>query len=84
MIKIYLSTILGEYRITQKELSEMTGIRPATINGLYNEYAERINLDHLSKICKALDCSVEDILQYIPDDEYYKNKPRPFKMKKIK
>ena len=60
----------------------MTGIRPATINSIYNEYAQRINLEHLSKICKALDCSVEDILQYIPDEEYYQNRARPFKKKK--
>lgn len=79
MIKIYLSTILGEYRITQAELARKTGIRPATICDIYNETIERINLEHLNKICKVLNCDVEDLLQYIPDEEYYRNKIRPVK-----
>ncbi|MEA5085119.1 hypothetical protein SDC9_137912 [bioreactor metagenome] len=79
MIKIYLSTLLDEYRMTQAELSQKTGIRPATINYIYNETIDRINLTHLSKICEVLGCVVEDLLQYIPDEEYYRNKPRPTK-----
>jgi putative transcriptional regulator len=74
VIKIYLSTILGMDRMTQIELSRKTGIRPATINAIYNETIDRINLSHLSKICEALDCEVADLLQYIPDQEYYQNK----------
>ena len=82
LIKIYLSTILGEYRMTQSELAKKTGIRPATICEIYNETIERINLNHLSKICEVLKCKVEDILQYIPDDEYYANRLRPVKAAK--
>ena len=54
MIHVKLSRILGEKRITQAELSRMTGIRPATINELYHELAERVNLEHLDLICEAL------------------------------
>ena len=82
LIKIYLSTILGEYRMTQSELAKKTGIRPATICEIYNETIDRINLNHLSKICEVLKCEVEDILQYIPDDEYYANRSRPVKAAK--
>ena len=82
MIKIYLSTILGEFRITQAELARKTGIRPATICEIYNETIDRINLEHLSKICEVLNCEIEDILQYIPDDEYYSNKLKPVKAAK--
>lgn len=67
MIKIHLSKILGEKRITQKELAEKTGIRPATIHEIYHEFIDRINLEHLSLICKALNLKVEDILEYVPD-----------------
>ncbi len=59
MIKIYLSTILGNIRMTQAELARKTGIRPSTINEMYNETIERINLDYLSRICKVLNCEVE-------------------------
>ncbi|MBE6012071.1 MAG: helix-turn-helix transcriptional regulator [Lachnospiraceae bacterium] len=72
MIKIHLSAILGELRMTQAELSKKTGIRPATINEMYHELIERVNLEYLSKICEALNCQVADILEYVPDEEYYK------------
>ena len=79
MIKIYLSTLLGMERMSQIELARKTGIRPATINAIYNETIDRINLEHLSKICEVLDCKVEDLLQYIPDEEYYKFRRKPKK-----
>lgn len=66
MIHIKLSRILGEKRITQAELSRMTGIRPATINELYHELAERVNLEHLDLICEALDCDLTDLLERTP------------------
>ncbi len=62
MIKILLSTRLGERRWTQADLSRATGIRAATINELYHEMVDRVNLEHLDRICKALDCEVSDIL----------------------
>ena len=67
MIKIHLSKILGEKRITQKELADKTGIRPATIHEIYHELIDRINLDHLDEMCKVLNVKVEDILEYVPD-----------------
>lgn len=62
MIKILLSTRLGERRWKQADLARATGIRPATINELYNELTDRVNLEHLDLICKALDCDISDIL----------------------
>jgi putative transcriptional regulator len=67
MIKIHLSRILGERRWTQAELARKTGIRPSTINEIYNEFAERISLDHLDKICEALNCDLTDVLEYTPN-----------------
>lgn len=67
MIKIYLSRILGEKRMSQAELARRTGIRPTTISEIYNELIERINLDHLDKICDVLDCDVADIIEHIPN-----------------
>lgn len=69
MIRIKLSSILGDKRMTQKELANKTGIRPSTISEIYNELIERINLDHLDKICEALECDITDILKYIPNDK---------------
>ncbi len=67
MIRIRLSHILGAKKYTQADLARMTGIRPSTINELYHEFAERVNLEHIDKICEALDCSLSDLLVREPN-----------------
>lgn len=69
MIKINLSAILGAKRITQAELARNTGIRPATINELYHEMCERVNLSHIDKICEFLDCDISELLEFVPNNE---------------
>ena len=44
MVRILLSTRLGERKWTQADLSRMTGIRPNTISELYHEVATRISI----------------------------------------
>ena len=67
MIKNHLSRILGERRWSQAKLSRLTGIRPTTINELYHEIAERTSFDQLDRICEVLNCSISDLLEYIPN-----------------
>ena len=66
MIKILLSTRLGERRWTQAKLSHVTGIRAATINEYYHELVERINLAHLDLMCAALECQPGDLIVFEP------------------
>ena len=68
MIKIHLSKLLGERRISQIELARRTGIRPATINEIYWEFAERVSLEHIDIICKTLACKIEDFMEVIYED----------------
>ncbi len=70
-IKILLSTKLGERRWTQAELARKTGIRPSTINEMYHELCERVNLEHLDLICEALDCDLNDIIRRVPGGSSY-------------
>jgi len=69
VIKIHLSRLLGDRRMTQSELAVKTGIRKATINEMYHELVERVNLDYLSRICEVLDCEIVDILEYMPNND---------------
>ena len=69
MIKNHLSRILGDRRWSQAKLSRETGIRPSTINELYHEIAERVSFDQLDKICEALHCSLDELLEYIPNKQ---------------
>ena len=71
MIRILLSTRLGERRWTQADLARKTGIRPSTINDLYHEVAVRVTLEHLDLICEALECDLTELITRTPtsDDE---------------
>ena len=67
MIRILLSTKLGELRWTQADLARKTGIRANTINDLYHEMTERVSLEHLDRICEALNCELSEIITRIPN-----------------
>lgn len=68
MIRIMLSTRLGERRMTQSELARATGIRSQTINEMYHDFSDRVSLDDLDLICEALDCTLSDLLIYEPNE----------------
>jgi putative transcriptional regulator len=62
-IVIKLDKVLAGRNKTQKELAELTGIRPAAISELYNNQRKSINKEHLEKIADALE--IEDIRELI-------------------
>jgi putative transcriptional regulator len=67
MIRILLSTKLGEIRWTQADLARATGIRPNTISELYHELVDRVSLEHLDLICEALDCNLDELIVREPN-----------------
>lgn len=67
MVKIHLSKLLGERRMTQKKLSELTGIRRNTINEWYHEITVSMKVEHIDRICEALDCSIDELIEYVPN-----------------
>ena len=66
MIRIHLSRLLGEKKWTQADLSRKTGIRPNTVSGLFNEFTDRVSLQHLDKICEVLGCELHELMEYVP------------------
>ncbi len=69
MIRILLSTRLGERRWTQADLARATGIRPNTINDLYHELTDRVSLEQLDLICEALNCKLEELIVMEPNEQ---------------
>lgn len=68
MIRILLSTKLGERRWTQADLARATGIRPNTINDLYHGLADRVSLEQLDLICEALNCRLDELVDWEPNN----------------
>lgn len=54
-VRLNFGKILSDRGLTQKELSEMTGIRPAAISYLVRGFIGQITIDHLERIASALE-----------------------------
>jgi putative transcriptional regulator len=68
MIRINLDVMMAKRKISLGELSEKVGITLANLSILKNNKAKAIRFSTLDAICRALDCSVEDIIEYKRDD----------------
>ena len=71
MIRIKLSDLLGKHKMSQKALSNLTNIRPATISKMYYEESKRLDIEQLNSICNVFKWEISDLLEFIPDE----NKP---------
>lgn len=76
MIRILLCIRLGEKRMSQNKLAELTGLRPQYICDLYNEMTDTISLERLDKICEVLGCDVGDLLK-VETEEIRKRMAEP-------
>ena len=63
-IILKLDNILKERNITTYELSNSANIRFQTVKALREDTATRIDFNVLAKICYALNCKVQDIIEY--------------------
>lgn len=69
MIIIHLDVMMAKRKMSLNELSEKVGITLANLSILKNNKAKAIRFSTLEAICQALDCSVADIIEYIPDNK---------------
>ena len=67
MIIVNLDVMMAKRKMSLGELSEKVGITLANLSILKNNKAKAIRFSTLDAICKALDCRVEDILEYTED-----------------
>ena len=65
-LKFKLKVLLAEQSMTQKRLAELTGVRPPTISAICNGTIKELPVGVLEKICAALNCAVDDIVEYDP------------------
>lgn len=68
MIRIHLSRLLGENKEKLADLIRSTGLARNTVSGLYQETTSRLDLVTLNAICKHYECSIADLLEYVPDE----------------
>ena len=51
----------------KKELEEQAKVSHYTVSKMYR--GENVTIDILERICKTLNCSLDDIVEFVPDEE---------------
>lgn len=68
MIKCHLSRLMGERKLKIADLARDTGINRGTATRLYYETAERVDIEVINSLCQYFECTVSDLLEYVPDN----------------
>ena len=68
MILIHLDVVMAKRKMSLNELSDKVGITLANLSILKNNKAKAIRFATLEAICRALDCSVAELIEYIPEN----------------
>ena len=68
MIVINLDVMMAKRKMSLNVLSEKVGITLANLSILKNNKAKAIRFSTLDAICRALDCKVEDIIEFVPQE----------------
>ena len=59
--------ILLDRHMKKKDLENFAGLSHYTMSKMSRD--ENVNTEVLGRICKALDCKVEDIMDFIPEEQ---------------
>jgi putative transcriptional regulator len=67
MIILNLDVMLAKRKMRSNELAQRIGLTQANLSILKTGKAKAIRLSTLNAICRELDCTPGDILEYRPD-----------------
>ncbi len=67
MINIRLDYLLLDRRMKLKELAQATGLAVNNLSILKTNKARAIRFSTLNSLCKALNCTPGDLIEYIPN-----------------
>jgi len=65
-IRLRLNEVLQVKHVSQRQLAELTGLRPATIHALCHNQVSRVYLQTLAVICEVLELELSDIMVMQP------------------
>lgn len=67
MIQIHLNIMMAKRKMSLNELSARVDVTPANLSILKNNKCRAIRFTTLDALCRALCCTVGDIVAYVPD-----------------
>ena len=66
MIQFKLDDLLWQHRKTAEEVKLATGISSVTLSNIRTGKNLNISINTLDKLCEYFECTVSDILEYVP------------------
>tara|TARA_R110002124_G_scaffold282537_1_gene457778 strand:- start:6110 stop:6322 length:213 start_codon:yes stop_codon:yes gene_type:complete len=67
-IIINIDVMLAKRKLKSKELSELIGINEQNLSILKTGKAKALKISTLNELCKHLDCNIQDIIEYVSDE----------------
>ena len=68
IVRVKLAELLEQKGITRNRLRTLTGVKYEVIDRYYKaQNIEMVDLDFLAKVCFALNCKIDDLLEYEPE-----------------
>ena len=68
-IRIKLKEMLEQTGLSKNKLSHRAEMQRTQINHYCNNTITRLDTDVLARLCHTLNCSISDLLEYIPPEE---------------
>lgn len=65
MIRCHLSTLMGRDKVKIVDVARRTGLNRSTITALYQETAQRVDLDAIDRLCRLFNCTVGDLFERV-------------------
>ena len=67
MIRVCLDKALEKYNISRYEIAKRTGIQYQIIDNYYKNKVKRYDSYILERICVALDCDINEIIEVVKE-----------------
>ena len=71
-VTIKILDILNEKKLSKNKLAQLAQMERTQLNRYCNNQVRLIDLNVLARLCTALDCKIEDSLEFIPSDKHTK------------
>lgn len=66
---IHLDKLIKDAGISKNKLSHRAEMQRTQINNYCNNKITRLDIDVLARLCDVLQCSLNDLLEYVPPQE---------------
>ena len=69
MLKIHLSSLLNTSGMSKNKFCQKSEMQHLQLKGYIDNTITRLDTDVLIRICHTLNCSISDLLEYIPPEK---------------